>query len=322
MIQDKRDVVVSNNTNKSPSDLSNVIAQLWRGKKTIMLFIVGAIILAIIYLFIAKEKWTSSAIITRPDAGQIFSYNNAMNILTGSQTSSNSQQDDFFLRFSAAISALSETLDNQEEPEKLLIDPTIKGQPMPLKVSYTAKTAEEAQRKLAEYIQKVDDKVSQEVTYDLSMSINSKFKDLSTLLKTQESVAKEKKDERIAMIQQALTVAKQSNIQTPQPNQSDIITQDSMFLLGSEALETMVKNEAQRPLNFNDEFYRNREQYISLSGLKEQKFDLHAYRYVMKPTLPIHRDSPKKALVLLLAIMIGWIVGSVTVLGRSALKPQ
>ncbi|USE76480.1 LPS O-antigen chain length determinant protein WzzB, partial [Escherichia coli] len=31
-------------------------------------------------------------------------------------------------RFSSAFSALAETLDNQEEPEKLTIEPTVKNQ--------------------------------------------------------------------------------------------------------------------------------------------------------------------------------------------------
>ena len=40
----------------------------------------------------------------------------------------------------------------------------------------------------------------------------------------------------------------------------------------------------------------------------------------MKPNLPIYRDSPKKALTLILAVLLGGIIGSVVVLGRNALR--
>ncbi len=48
--------------------------------------------------------------------------------------------------------------------------------------------------------------------------------------------------------------------------------------------------------------------------------DIHAYRYVMKPTLPIRRDSPKKAITLILAVLLGGMVGAGIVLGRNALR--
>ena len=40
----------------------------------------------------------------------------------------------------------------------------------------------------------------------------------------------------------------------------------------------------------------------------------------MKPTLPIRRDSPKKAIALILAVLLGGMVGVGIVLGRNALR--
>lgn len=40
----------------------------------------------------------------------------------------------------------------------------------------------------------------------------------------------------------------------------------------------------------------------------------------MKPTLPIRRDSPKKAITLILAVLLGGMVGAGIVLGRNALR--
>ncbi|HCS7089436.1 TPA: LPS O-antigen chain length determinant protein WzzB, partial [Escherichia coli] len=57
-----------------------------------------------------------------------------------------------------------------------------------------------------------------------------------------------------------------------------------------------------------------------IESLKVDDLDIHAYRYVMKPMLPIRRDSPKKAITLILAVLLGGMVGAGIVLGRNALR--
>ncbi|STK44350.1 regulator of length of O-antigen component of lipopolysaccharide chains [Escherichia coli] len=219
-----------------------------------------------------------------------------------------------------AFSALAETLDNQQEPEKLSIDAAVKGQTLPLKVSYTGKTSEEAQKTLAQYIQQVDEGVAKELNADLSMSMETRLADLQKSLAAQEAVAKEQKTLRIAQMTQALKVAQQSNIKLPQVQQVDQVSQDSMFMLGSEALSSMVENEATRPLTFSDQYYQTRQNLLEVQALEVAPDSVHAYRYVMKPTLPIRRDSPKKAITLVLAVLIGGMIGAGVVLGRNALR--
>ncbi len=111
--------------------------QLWRGKMTIIISVIVAIALAIGYLAVAKEKWTSTAIqLLQPDVGQIAGYNNAMNVIYGQAAPKVSDlQETLIHPLSSAFSALAETLDNQEEPEKLTIEPSVKNQQLPLTVS-------------------------------------------------------------------------------------------------------------------------------------------------------------------------------------------
>ncbi|HGL6326580.1 TPA: LPS O-antigen chain length determinant protein WzzB [Citrobacter amalonaticus] len=302
-------------------DLIDLVIQIWHGKVTIIICIIVAIALAVGYLAVAKEKWTSTAIVTQPDVGQIGSYNNAMSILyLDAAPTVPSVQSDFIGRFSSAFSALSETLDNQEEPEKLTIESSVKGQELPLKVSYTGSTAEEAQKALANYIQQIDEHVSKEINTDLALNIKSRASDLQNSLETQEKVAQEQKALRIAQINQALSVAKQANIKLPQVQQADQVSQDTMFMLGSEALSSMVNNEATRPLTFSDNYYLTRQNLLAVNSLKIDPDSIHAYRYVMKPTLPVYRDSPKKTITLVLAVLLGGMVGAGVVLGRNALR--
>lgn len=302
-------------------DLIDLFVQVWRGKVIIIACVFIAILLAVGYLAVAKEKWTSTAIITQPDAGQLANYSNAMNVLYGGNAPQiNDLQANMIGRFNSAFSALSETLENQEKPEKLTIDASVKGQPLPLKVTYQAPTAEDAQKTLAKYIQQVDETISKEVNADLAKSITTRTSDFEQSLEAQEKVAQEQKALRIAQISQALSVAKEANIKLPQVQQADQVSQDTMFMLGSDALSSMVQNEATRPLAFSDGYYQTRQNLLAVKALKIEPDSVHAYRYVMKPTLPIHRDSPKKAITLVLAVLLGGMIGAGVVLGRNALR--
>lgn len=302
-------------------DLIDLLMQLWRGKVTIVVAIVVAIALAVGYLAIAKEKWTSTAIITQPDVGQIATYNNALNVLYGANAPKVTElQSNVVGRFSTSFSALAETLDNQEEPQKLSIEQSVKGQQLPLAVSYVSGSPEEAQRQLAEYIQQTDEKVAKELEIDLTDNIKLQTSTLEDSLKTQEVVAQEQKDLRIKQIQEALRYAEQAGVTKPQIQQTQDVTQDSMFLLGSDALKSMIEHESTRPLILSDNYFQTKQKLLDIKNLKLEGAELHSYRYVMKPTLPIRRDSPKKAITLVLAVLLGGMIGAGIVLGRNALR--
>ena len=318
--------MTKNQLNKSSDeiDLMDLVVQLWRGKWLVLSFAVIAIIIAIIYIFVAKQKWTSEAIVTYPDSGQIADYNNAMSVLYG-QNPSNAPtvvdvQQRFFGRFNSAISALSEQLANQANPEKLTIAPAVKDQPVPLKISYTAATAGEAQKTLTTYIQQINKRSVTELDNDLQISISSKVEDLKGDLATKEKVAQEKKDKRLEILNQALVVAQQSNIKNTVVQQAETLSEDTLFVLGSDALTSIIKNEATRPLPLDEAYYNTRQTLLAISALKSKPDSTYSLRYVMKPNLPIHRDSPKKGVILVLATLIGLILGSGVVLGRNAIR--
>lgn len=308
-------------SNPEQIDFIDLLLQLWREKVTISIFVAIAVIAALIYVFIAPQKWTSTAVLTMPDAGQITGYTNAASVLSGGTPADVDEiQHRVINRFNAAFSALSETLENQQEPEKLTIDTAIKGQPLPLKVTYQGESAENAQKTLAQYIQQIDEQIADELNLDLSVNIKSRTTELGALLATQEKVAQEQKDLRLKQISVALKVAQEAQIKTPQVQQTQEVTQDTLFLLGGEALESMVKNESSRPLVFPDGYYQMRKTLLDIARLKPDPTNMHSYRYVMKPTLPVWRDSPKRGLTLVLAVLLGLILGSGYVLTRNALR--
>lgn len=325
MNQDKNSMTTDLSKKTSDEiDLMDLVIQIWRGKWIVVSFVVVAIILAVIYLSVAKQKWTSEAIVTYPDSGQIANYNNAMGVLYGLTPSSVPTvidvQERFFGRFNSAISALSEQLDNQPISEKLTIIPAVKDQPTPLKISYTASGAGEAQKTLTTYIQQINKRVVTELDNDLQTSINSKIEDLKQDLATQEKVAQEKKDLRLKMLNQALIVAQESHIKDTLVQQAETLSEDTLFVLGSDALSATIKNEATRPLPLDASYYNARQALMAISALKSKPDSTYALRYVMKPDLPVHRDSPKKSIILVLAVLLGGILGAGVVLARNAIK--
>ena len=312
---------VGRNHDPEQIDLLDLMLQLWRGKWMIATFVIVFIGLAVGYLFVAKEKWTSSAIIAQPDAAQIAPYSNALNILYGTAAPSMlDTQTRAIERFNASLSALSQALDNQSEPEKLTIEPAVKGQALPLSVTYTSTSAEAAQKQLAQYIQQVDEQTAKELALDLKDNIKEQIKTLNDSLQNQEKVAQEQKDLRIKQIAEALKNAEAAKITSPQLQQTQDVTQETLFLLGSEGLKSMIDNEASRPLVFPTAYYQTRRNLLDIQNLNVNPDTIHVYRYVMKPDLPVRRDSPKKAVILVLAVLLGGMIGSGVVLGRNALR--
>ncbi len=302
-------------------DLIDLLVQLWRGKWLIAVFIAIALIIAGLYLAFAKEKWTSTAIITQPDAAQIGSYSNALNILYGSNAPKLTEiQASVITRYNASFSALSQTLENGAVPESLTIEPTVKGQDIPLSIKYVSSSAEAAQKQVAQYIQQIDEQIQKELEVDLNDNIKQQVTSLNDVLGNQETIAQEQKDVRIKQITEALKYAEAANITTPKMQQTQDVTQETMFLLGTEALQSMIAHESSRPLTLSDSYYQNKQKLLDIQKLKIDPTTIHAYRYVMKPDLPIRRDSPKRSLVLVLAVLLGGIVGSGIVLGRNALR--
>ena len=301
-------------------DIIDLFIQLWRGKVTIIVCAILALAIATAYLVVAKEKWTSEAIVTYPDSGQVANYTNAMGVLYSQNPAIAEVQQRFFGRFNSAISALSEQLGNQADPEKLIIAPASKEQSVPIKISYTASSAGEAQKTLTTYIQQINKRVVNELDDDLQTSINSKIGDLKEDLATKEKVAQEKKDKRLAVLNQALIVAEQSNTKNTIVQQAETLSEDTLFALGSDALSSIIKNEATRPLPLDGAYYDARQSLLAISALKSKPDSTYSIRYVMKPNLPIHRDSPKKGVILVLGAVVGIILGAGVVLGRNVFR--
>jgi chain length determinant protein (polysaccharide antigen chain regulator) len=159
-----------------------------------------------------------------------------------------------------------------------------------------------------------------ELFSDLKDNVEQQIASLKISLGNQEEVAQDQKDLRIKQIEEALKYAEAANITKPQLQQTQYVTQETMFLLGTEGLAAMIERESSRPLALSDDYYKNKQRLLDIEKLNIDPKSIHAYRYVMKPDLPIRRDSPKRGIVLILSVLLGGLIGSGVVLGRNALR--
>lgn len=307
--------------NDDELDLLDVVAQLWNGKKIIIATVLVFLLLAVLYLFFAKEKWTSEAIVTQPSAGQVANYNAALNVLYSQSPQDKpgvaDLQRQLFNRFSASITALSGALQNLDEPLDLRITPVTAGQNDPLNVKFTAQTAKEAQAQVSHYIQTVNNEVVNDYGADIKRNMAVKIRELTDSLTSQLKVAEDKKEQRVEALKQALKVAEDSGITTSQLTQAEFLSDDTLYLLGTKALASAIANEATKPLPLDDNYYATQRALRLIKDLKIQVDNLQSFRYIMEPDMPIRRDSPKKGLTLVLAVLLGGVVGSAIVLGRN-----
>ena len=302
-------------------DIIEVLLQLWRGKWLITLFVLLGLAISGAFVVYSPQKWTSTAIITRPDSAQIASYTFAVSVLNGTPAfDARDIESQLINRFSSAFSALAETLRNQSQPENLTIAPTEKGQPLPLKLSYQGGSAKAAQTQLTEYIEQTNAHIARELESGLQENLQQKVAALNSVLAAQEKVAQERKNLRIDQIKEALKFAQAADIVHPKERQVDNVTQDTLFLLGSEALSAMVERESMRPLAYPEGYFQTRQQLLAIQDLKSDKTSISSYRYVLKPTLPVYRDGPKKALALVLGVLLGGMIGCGTVLARNTVR--
>lgn len=307
--------------NNDELDLMDVIAQLWKGKVIIIAAVVVFVLLGLSYALLAKEKWTSEAIVTQPSAGQVANYNAALNVMYSQYPQDKlgiaDLQQQLFARFYASMNAQVNALQNLEEPLDLKVAEVVKGQKEPLSVTFTAQTAKEAQAQVTHYIKLTNDDVVKDYGEDIKRNLAVKERELTDNLASQELVFESKKQQRIDVLKQALKIAQASNIVESNLTQAEFLSDDTLYMLGSRALGAMIANESTKPLSFDDLYYGTQRALSAIQNLKIQVDNLQSFRYIMQPDLPIRRESPKRALVIILSALLGGLVGAGAVLGRN-----
>lgn len=303
-------------------DLLDIFFQLWKGKWIIIALIVVSLIGAGIYLASVKSKWTSTAILTQPDIGQMVYYSGVLNQVyalndvdnngnntqsTPGQFSPDILQQTLFNRFSASLAA-SNSVDIK------VVDKSLN---YPLSISLTADSANHAQEQLSSYIQQVNTSLMNDYLAEIKTNLIAKQSELTASLEAQKKIAQQRNAHRIEVIRYALKIAEDSNISSSQLTQAENLSDDTLYLLGTHALSAMIANEANKPAVLDKQYFDTQTQRLALSQLKPDAEKLQPFTYITQPDLPAAPVNPRKSLVLLLAAILGAIAGSAIVIGRN-----
>lgn len=309
-------------------DLLHLLLALWQGRITILICATLAAVLAAGYLWFDKPSWTASALITLPGDADMAGYTSLTNILTpviASKVVNNATDDKKpvsngdikEMNFSRAMAML----DAQGTGiAGFRAEAQDKKMPWPVKISVSADDAQSAARELNSVLMETDMQLRQAVKEELNYLIDTRITQLNTFISAQETVAEEKKADRLNNLKQALLVAREANVAQLSVQQVSTLNNDALFVLGSDALSAMIDNERSRPLQLSDSYYQLRQELLELKTFRQQPFQYSAFSYIVEPTVPLQPDDRRSALLIVLALLAGVITGAAITIARKGLQ--
>jgi len=360
-IQPKNDPPLYNNYgrqfNGAEIDLLDLIGVLWRGKK----FIISTVLIfAVAGFFIAAllpQKWTSRAEITPAEKIQWANLQKAitaLNVLEVKSTIDRSDVFNLFLKKFNSQSLREEFLLNSPlvtgklqakniDPEALRRGIDLLAKQMsavnnstgknsdesPYKswsLSFTAPTGIEAQEILNSYIEYVSALVVNETLDTLRNEVELKKEFEKEFLAMERQRMNTRHETTIQKLNYSLEVANAAGIKRPVYSNGQIVQDDPDYsiTLGADGIAEKLKIEKSIAdvTRLNGEFLNREHRLAELEKWNVADVKFTPFKYQLSPALPTKEDGPGKALIVVLAALIGGLVSCAAVLMRHALKQR
>ena len=332
------------NSRSDEIDLFELIITLWRKKWWIAGCMLVTTLLAGIYAFNAKEQWTSTAVLNLPRFESMNNYYQGFRLVEGetlNPTSPDAIATKLFQQFIVLASSYNEIsdylkqseyfksvssgLDNQAQAsmlEELVKNVTFtKNKTDPsYTINFSAETAKLSEELLANYIAVVNQRISRSQYAELTSQIDGKKKSIDKSMSSLKSVAQERREDEIEDIKVALFVAEKADIQKSDTAGVLYSNRSNLFLFGKDALEAMLTSIEKKPLGLDAKYYRLQGQRIELERFNIDAKNTQVFSYLKNPSEPVTKNKPKKALILVLSMLIGGILGCAVVLGKTAIS--
>lgn len=338
-------------------DLLALADTLWRAKKRILSILFISAVVGLCISLILPQKWTSHAVITPPERGQLTPLTTllATTQVLGveSNVDSSTLFNLFIKKFNSSIlleqfitsspSLMSQFDNTNVDPDELhraivavsekmkAVDDAgnKKDQATPYNswtLSFTGPNPEEAQRILAGYTHFVADKVVKQVLSNIHDSVAMKIqveKQRLTLDRAQLETARETKIKRLNY---SLQIAKAAGINKPVYSNGQTIRDDPDYsvTLGTEGInkkleiEKSIKDVSELNADILNREYRVKQ----IEQLDIKKIEFPVVNYQLSPSLPMKKDGPGKAMIIVLTMLIGGMLGCAHVLLQSALASR
>ncbi|EBO8096950.1 LPS O-antigen length regulator [Salmonella enterica] len=340
--------------NSHEIDLFSLIEVLWQAKRRILATVFAFACVGLLLSFLLPQKWTSQAIVTPAESVQWQGLERtltALRVLDMEVSVDRASVFNLFIKKFSSPSLLEEYLrsspyvmdqlkgaqiDEQDlhraivllsEKMKAVDSNAGKKNETSLftswTLSFTAPTREEAQKVLAGYIQFISDIVVKETLENIRNQLEIKTRYEQEKLAMDRVRLKNQLDANIQRLHYSLEIANAAGIKRPVYSNGQAVKDDPDFSISLGADGISRKLEIEKGVTDVAEIdgdLRNRQYHVEqLAAMNVSDVKFTPFKYQLSPSLPVKKDGPGKAVIIILAALIGGMMACGGVLLRHAM---
>lgn len=340
--------------NSHEIDLFSLIEVLWQAKRRILATVFAFACVGLLLSFLLPQKWTSQAIVTPAESVQWQGLERtltALRVLDMEVSVDRGSVFNLFIKKFSSPSLLEEYLrsspyvmdqlkgaqiDEQDlhraivllsEKMKAVDSNVGKKNETSLftswTLSFTAPTREEAQKVLAGYIQYISDIVVKETLENIRNQLEIKTRYEQEKLAMDRVRLKNQLDANIQRLHYSLEIANAAGIKRPIYSNGQAVKDDPDFSISLGADGISRKLEIEKGVTDVAEIdgdLRNRQYHVEqLAAMNVSDVKFTPFKYQLSPSLPVKKDGPGKAVIIILAALIGGMMACGGVLLRHAM---
>ncbi|EFV5159687.1 LPS O-antigen length regulator [Salmonella enterica] len=340
--------------NSHEIDLFSLIEVLWQAKRRILATVFAFACVGLLLSFLLPQKWTSQAIVTPAESVQWQGLERtltALRVLDMEVSVDRGSVFNLFIKKFSSPSLLEEYLRSSpyvmDQLKGAQIDEQVLHRAIVVlsekmkavdsnvgkknetslftswTLSFTAPTREEAQKVLAGYIQYISDIVVKETLENIRNQLEIKTRYEQEKLAMDRVRLKNQLDANIQRLHYSLEIANAAGIKRPVYSNGQAVKDDPDFSISLGADGISRKLEIEKGVTDVAEIdgdLRNRQYHVEqLAAMNVSDVKFTPFKYQLSPSLPVKKDGPGKAVIIILAALIGGMMACGGVLLRHAM---
>lgn len=340
--------------NSHEIDLFSLMDVLWQAKRRILATVFAFACVGLLLSFLLPQRWTSQAIVTPAESIQwqgLEKTLTALRVLDMDVSVDRASVFNLFIKKFSSLSLLEEYLRSspyvmdqlkgaqidEQELHRAIVALSEKMKAVDSNVgkknetslftswtlSFTAPTREEAQKVLAGYIQYISDIVVKETLENIRNQLEIKTRYEQEKLAIDRVRLKNQLDANIQRLHYSLEIANAAGIKKPVYSNGQAVKDDPDFSISLGADGISRKLEIEKGVTDMAEIngdLRNRQYHVEqLAAMNVSDVKFTPFKYQLSPSLPVKKDGPGKAIIIILAALIGGMMACGGVLLRHAM---
>ncbi|EAA8276408.1 LPS O-antigen length regulator [Salmonella enterica] len=340
--------------NSHEIDLFSLMEVLWQAKRHILATIFAFACMGLLLSFLLPQKWTSQAIVTPAESVQWQGLERtltALRVLDMDVSVDRVSVFNLFIKKFSSLLLLEEYLRSspyvmdqlkgakidEQDLHRAIVALSEKMKAVDSNVgkknetslftswtlSFTAPTREEAQKVLSGYIQYISAIVVKETLENIRNQLEIKTRYEQEKLAMDRVRLRNQLDANIQRLRYSLEIANAAGIKKPVYSNGQAVKDDPDFSISLGADGISRKLEIEKGVTDMAEIngdLRNRQYHVEqLAAMNVRNVTFTPFKYQLSPSLPVKKDGPGKAIIIILATLIGGMMACGGVLLRHAM---